>query len=62
MVDMISSEESGVEDDKNYVKQLPWRAPLVKSFVDDLDDEYLFSRSVQAKRQTKVRELSSELS
>ena len=58
---MISSEENG-DDEKNYVKELPWRAPLVKNFFDDLDEEYFSSKSAQAKRQTKARESSSQLS
>lgn len=57
--EMMSSEDSG-DDEKNYVKPLNWRSPLVKNFFTDLDQEFHASKSAQAKRQTKGREIASE--
>lgn len=58
--DMMSSEDSGDDgDEKNYVKPLDWRSPLIKDFFIDLDQEFSVNKSAQAKRQTKVREVSS---
>ena len=34
---MMSSEESEDEENINYVKDLPWRADIVKEFFSDLD-------------------------
>lgn len=70
--DMMSSEEStedndqddedGNEGDVNYVKILPWRARVVQDFLYDLDGQYSSGKSAQAKRQTKARVSSTELS
>ena len=51
--EMVSSEESGEEDNVNYVKELPWRASLVSDFFYDLDEQYSTTKSAQARRQTK---------
>ena len=62
--DMISSEESEEDDDGdfNVVKTLPWRAVVVRDFFYDLDEHYYSGKSPQAKRQTKRRALSDEVS
>ena len=55
------SEESG-DDEKNHVKPLHWRSPLIKDFFLDLDQEFHANKSAQAKRQTKVREVATVVS
>lgn len=43
--DMMSSEESDVDDDDvNFVKILPWRANVVQDFLHDLDHQYSAGR------------------
>ena len=55
--EMMSSEDSE-DDDRNHVKTLSWRAPIVTDFFNDLDQEFSSNKSSQAKRQTKVREIA----
>ena len=52
---MMSSEESDDDENVNYVKDLPWRASIVKEFFADLDQQFVGTKSAQAKRQTKYR-------
>ena len=52
---MMSSEESEDEENINYVKDLPWRADIVKELFSDLDKQFEATKSAQAKRQTKSR-------
>ena len=52
---MMSSEESEDEENINYIKDLPWRANIVKEFFSDLDKQFEATKSAQAKRQTKRR-------
>ncbi len=56
-VSMMSSEESGDEDEL-YVKPLVWRVPNVTNFFIDLDSTFMKNKSAQARRQTKQRVLS----
>ena len=59
---MMSSEESADEENVNYVKDLPWRASIVKEFFSDLDKQFAGTKSAQAKRQTKSRIASVSVS
>ena len=52
---MMSSEESEDEENIIYVKDLPWRASIVKEFFSDLDKQFEATKSAQARRQTKSR-------
>ena len=63
--DMMSSEDSDQDDDDlniNCVKILPWRSDVVKKFLHSLDCQYSSGKSSQAKRQTKPRIASNEVS
>ena len=51
-----SSEESDLEnEDVMIVKQLPWRAERVSTFLHRLDSKVETAKSSQAKRQRKRR-------
>ena len=52
---MMSSEESGQEDDSIVVRPLPWRANRVDNFLGQLDKRIKEHKSPQARRQTKER-------
>ena len=55
IVDMMSSEESGSEDDSDIVvKPLPWRSSRVSHFFGQMDEYTTAKKSSQAKRQTKA--------
>ena len=55
--DLISSDESDVEDGKAVlvVKELPWRSDKVSKFFTRLDEAQSDRKSEQASRQTKRR-------
>ena len=49
---MMSSEESEDEENINYVKDLPWRASIVKEFFSDLDKHFEATKSAQADKKS----------
>lgn len=55
--DLISSDESEVEEDKPVlvVKELVWRSDKVTNFFTKLDNAHDAKKSEQANRQTKSR-------
>lgn len=57
VLSMMSSEESGVEDDEEilYIHPLPWRSRKVDAFFAALDQGTKESKSPQALRQMKKR-------
>ena len=57
MADLMSSEESGMEDGEevNIVMDLPWRSSIVDEFYESLDSQLESEKSAKAKRQTKRR-------
>ena len=60
IVDMMSSEESGSEEDSDIVvKPLPWRSSRVSRFFSQMDKYTTAKKSSQAKRQTKARVLGA---
>ena len=50
MMPQVSSEESEDEENINHVKDLPWRANIVKEF---LDKQFKATKLAQAKHQSK---------
>ena len=61
MPEMMSSEESDVEnDDIITVKPISWRAERVRTFLHRLDSKVTTAKSAQSKRQRKQRVESSE--
>ena len=59
--EVMSSEESGPEENDMFVKPLPWRSDLVNKFLAELDDRNTERKTPQALRQRK-REFSLPVS
>lgn len=55
MSQMMSSEESDVDDEGDAYVPLPWRASIVDEFFYSFDEQFHSEKSPQAKRQTKPR-------
>ena len=60
--EVMSSEESGPEENDMFVKPLPWRSDLVNKFLAELDDRSTERKTPQALRQRKKRVLSAYVS
>ena len=58
--DMMTSEESGEDDEVIIVKPLSWRSRKVSKFFHKLDVTSTENKTSQAKRQRKQRVLSDE--
>lgn len=56
--EVMSSEESGPEEDDMFVKPLPWRSELVNKFFAELDEKSTERKTAQALRQRKKRIIS----
>ena len=63
-IDMMSSEESGMEGDEEVmlIRPLPWRSEQVNRLMKQLDKKVESSRTPQARRQVINRVTSSEAS
>ena len=63
-IDMMSSEESGLEGDEDviFIKPLQWRSEHIEEFFRRLDQKSASLQSAQARRQKKKRIQSSEQS
>ena len=61
-IDMMSSEESGIEGDEEVmlIRPLPWRSEQVNRLMKQLDQKVESSRTSQARRQVINRVTSSE--
>ena len=57
VIEYMSSEESGVDDDNEViiVKPLPWRSSYVNQMFRRLDDKVIAEKSPQSRRQMKKR-------
>ena len=60
--DMMSSEESDADDETIIIKPLPWRAPKVTEFFQNIDTVGAEGKTTQAKHQRKQRVISSAAS
>ena len=62
LAEVMSSEESGPEEDDVFVKPLPWRSDIVNKFLAELDEKNTKWKIPQALRQRKKRIVSVHVS
>ena len=62
LAEVMSSEESGQEENDMFVKPLAWRSDLVNKFFGELDERSTVQKTLQALRQRKKRVLSVNVS
>ena len=60
VIELMSSEESGDDDDTIAVKLLGWRSEVFNTFLEKLDEKSSLFKSKQARRQTKERVIGEE--
>ena len=60
VMELMSSEESGDDDDTIVIKLLGWRSEVFNTFLEKLDEKSSSFKSKQAKRQTKERVIGEE--
>ena len=62
LAEVMSSEESGPEEEDMFVKPLPWHSDLVNKFLAELDERSTERKTAQALRQRKKRIISVHVS